>query len=283
MKTDYPMWTKTISSKTSIFDLRLKELWQYKDLVIMFIRRDFITMYKQTILGPIWFIIQPLLTTVTYAVIFGRIAQISTEGQPMFLFYMAGITIWNYFNETLNRAATIFRDYAHLLSKVYFPRLTLPLSTALSNLMRFSVQFSLFLLVWIYFLFTTDVIKPSLYILITPLLILIMGLLSLGFGMIISALTNKYKDLMMLLAFGIQLLMFATPVIYPVSSLPEKYKGFILANPLSHVVESFRFAYLGSGSFSWLNLGYSLLFGIAVLIIGIVVFNKVEKSFTDVN
>src|SRR5688572_3753150 len=150
MKSEHTIWTKTISSKTGLFDVRLKELWKYKDLVFMFIRRDFVTLYKQTILGPLWFIIQPLLTTITYAIIFGQIARISTEGQPMFLFYLAGITIWNYFNETLNRTATTFRDYSHLLSKVYFPRLTLPISTALSNLMRFCVQFLLFLLVWCY-------------------------------------------------------------------------------------------------------------------------------------
>lgn len=275
------LWTEIIEPKTRLLDLRLNELWRYRDLVMMFVRRDFVANYKQTILGPIWFFLQPLLTTITYILIFGRMAGLSTDGLPMLLFYLSGVTIWNYFSETLNKTATVFKDNAQMFGKVYFPRLTMPFSIVLSNLVRFAIQLLLFLLVWIWYLMQTSSIHPNLLMLLTPLLVILMGLLALGMGMIISAMTTKYKDLIFLLTFGIQLLMFATPVIYPISSIPEKYQWMIASNPMSAIVETFRFAFLGSGTFSWLQLGYSAVVTLGILFIGSVVFNRVEKSFTD--
>lgn len=274
-------WTEIIEPKTKLLDLRLNELWRYRDLVVMFVRRDFVANYKQTILGPIWFFLQPLLTTVTYIFIFGRMAGLSTDGLPMLLFYLAGVTIWNYFSETLNKTATVFKDNAQMFGKVYFPRLTMPFSIVLSNLVRFAIQLLLFISVWVWYLFQNNTIHPNYLMILTPVLILMMGLLALGLGMIISAMTTKYKDLIFLLTFGIQLLMFATPVIYPLSSLPEKYQWIILANPMTAIVETFRYAFLGSGTFSWLHIGYSAAVTIVILLIGTIIFNRVEKSFTD--
>lgn len=281
VKGEQEHWTEVIEPRSRLLDLRLGELWRYRDLVMMFVRRDFVSNYKQTILGPIWFFLQPLLTTLTFVIIFGRVAQISTDGLPMMLFYLAGITIWNYFSETLNKTATVFKDNAQMFGKVYFPRLTMPFSIVVSNLVRFGIQFFLFIAVWIFYLLTSDKILPNFYMVLTPVLVIIMGLLALGLGMVISAMTTKYKDLIFLLTFGVQLLMYATPIIYPLSSLSDKYKWIILANPMTPVVETFRFAFLGSGSFSWLYLGYSVIITIVILLLGTIVFNKVEKSFTD--
>lgn len=274
-------WTEIIEPRTRLLDLRLKDVWRYRDLVMLFVRRDFVSTYKQTVLGPIWFFIQPLLTTVTYMIVFGGIAKIPTDGLPQLPFYLAGITVWNYFAQTLTATSTVFTANAAIFGKVYFPRLTLPLSIVLSNLVRFGIQFGLFLVAWGYYLMREDSLHPNIYILLTPALLALMGLLSLGLGMIFSAMTTKYRDLAMLLTFGVQLLMYATPVIYPLSQLPVKYKAFIIANPLSPIVETFRFAFLGSGSFSWLYLGYSTAITMVILLVGTLIFNKVEKSFTD--
>jgi len=274
-------WTEIIEPRKKLFDLRLNELWRYRDLVIMFVRRDFVANYKQTILGPLWFLLQPLLTTLIYILIFGRIAGLSTDGLPMMVFYLSGITVWNYFAETLTKTATVFKDNAQMFGKVYFPRITMPFSIVISNIVRFLIQFGLFIIIWGYYLFTEDSIHPNYLVLLTPVLILIMGLLALGVGMIISALTTKYKDLIFLMTFGVQLLMFATPVIYPLSSIGEKYKLLILANPMTPIVETFRYAFLGSGSFSWAYLAYSFGVTIMLLFFGTVIFNKVERSFTD--
>ena len=274
-------WTEVIQPQIHLLDLKLDELWRYRDLVLMFVRRDFVANYKQTILGPLWFFIQPLLTSVMFIFIFGKVAGLSTDGLPMMAFYLAGITIWNYFSETLNKTASVFRDNAQIFGKVYFPRLTMPVSIVISNLVRFLIQFALFLGVWIYYLATTDTLHPNAHILLTPVLILMMGLLALGFGMIFSSLTTKYRDLVFLLTFGIQLLMYATPVIYPLSSISGEYKWIILANPMSSIVETFRYGFLGSGSFSWPQLGYSLGFSGAILLLGTIIFNRVERSFTD--
>jgi lipopolysaccharide transport system permease protein len=274
-------WTEIIEPKTNLFDLKLRELWRYRDLVMMFVRRDFVANYKQTILGPLWFFIQPLLTTVMFIFVFGKVAGLSTDGLPMMAFYLAGVTIWNYFSETLNKTASVFRDNAQIFGKVYFPRLTMPFSIVISNLIRFLIQFALFIGVWGYYLATTDVLHPNAYLLLTPFLVLMMGLLALGFGMIFSSLTTKYRDLVFLLTFGIQLLMYATPVIYPLSSISEKYKMVILVNPMSAIVETFRYGFLGTGSFSWEQLTYSFSFSVSILLIGTVIFNRVEKSFTD--
>ena len=274
-------WTEIIEPRTNLLDLGLKDVWRYRDLVMLFVRRDFVSTYKQTILGPIWFFIQPLLTTITFIVIFGNVAQLSTDGLPMLAFYLAGVTIWNYFAQTLTATSSVFTANAAIFGKVYFPRLTMPLSIVISNLIRFGIQFGLFLMAWLYYLIIGSSIQPNLYILLTPVLIIQMGLLSLGLGMIFSALTTKYRDLAMLLTFGVQLLMYATPVIYPLSSIPEKYKWLILANPMSSIVETFRYGFLGSGTFSWAYLGYSLVVTVVILVIGIITFNKVQKSFTD--
>jgi lipopolysaccharide transport system permease protein len=274
-------WTEVIEPRSRLLDLRLDEVWRYRDLVAMFVRRDFVANYKQTVLGPIWFFLQPLLTTLTYILIFGRVAGLSTDGLPMLAFYLSGVTIWNYFAETLNKTATVFRDNAQMFGKVYFPRLTMPVSIVISHMVRFGIQYALFLVIWTYYLLQDNAIAPNWYILLTPLLVLIMGVLALGFGMMISALTTKYRDLIFLLTFGIQLVMFATPVIYPLSTIPEKYKWIILANPMSSIVETFRYAYLGSGTFNWGHLAYSFGVAVVVLLLGTVVFNKVEKSFTD--
>lgn len=275
-------WSEIIVPKTNLLDLRLKELWQYRDLIMMFVKRDFVANYKQTILGPLWFLVQPLLTTVTYFVIFGRAAGLAPENIPPILFYLSGITIWGYFSECLLKTATVFKDNAQMFGKVYFPRLTMPFSIVISNLVRFGIQFGLFLSIWIFYLITDKNIHPNVYILLVPFLVITMGALALGLGMLISALTTKYKDLIFLLTFGIQLLMFATPVIIPLQKIPFKYQWIIKANPITPIVETFRFVFTGDGSLDWFNIGYSIIFTVIVLIIGTIVFNKVEKSFSDV-
>ena len=274
-------WTEVIRPSTNLLDLRLKEVWRYRDLLMLLVKRDFVATYKQTILGPIWFFLQPVLTTLTFTIIFGRIAGLGTDGVPMMLFYMAGITLWNYFAECLNRTATVFKDNASVFGKVYFPRLVMPLSIVVSNLVKLAIQFTLFLGFWLYYMYTTDAVHPNWTILLTPVLILIMGGLGLGFGMIISALTTKYRDLVFLLSFGVQLLMYATPVIYPISQIPPKYRWAIMANPMSSIIETFRYGFTGSGSFSAQGLAYSGIFAIVTVVLGTIIFNKVERSFMD--
>jgi lipopolysaccharide transport system permease protein len=274
-------WTEILEPRSNLLDLRLGEVWRYRDLVMLFVRRDFVSNYKQTVLGPIWFFIQPLLTTITFYIIFGRVAQLGTDGIPPFIFYLAGNTVWGYFSQSLTAVSTVFTTNAAMFSKVYFPRLTMPLSIVISNLVRFGIQFGLFLIVWIFYLFTTNDLHPNLLMFLTPLLVILMGLLALGLGMIFSALTTKYRDLAMLLTFGIQLALYATPVIYPLSKVPARYMWLILANPMSAITETFRVAFLGSGTFNWIYLGYSMLVTMAILLIGVIIFNRVEKSFTD--
>jgi lipopolysaccharide transport system permease protein len=270
-----------IEPSRGLLDLRLAEVWRYRDLLLLLVKRDFVATYKQTILGPIWFFLQPILTTLTFTLIFGRIAGLSTDGVPMMLFYMAGITLWNYFAECLNRTATVFKDNAQVFGKVYFPRLVMPLSIVVSNLVKLGIQFLLFLGFWAYFLITTDKVHPNATLLLTPVLILIMGGLGLGFGMIISAMTTKYRDLVFLLTFGVQLLMYATPVIYPLSQLSPKYRTLIMANPMSSIIETFRYGFTGSGSFSPGGLLYSAIFAVVIVMLGAIIFNKVERSFMD--
>ncbi|WP_185290063.1 ABC transporter permease [Chryseobacterium lactis] len=273
-------WTETIESDHSLFDLKLKEVWRYKDLIYMFVKRDFVSSFKQTILGPIWFFINPLLTTFVYLVIFGRIAKLSTDDAPPLLFYLAGVTLWNYFSTCLLATSSTFSGNAGIFGKVYFPRLVTPISIVLSNLMRFGVQFLLFLLAWAYYLAKGD-IHPNIWVLATPFLIVLMALFALGVGMIFSALTTKYKDLSMLLVFGISLYMYATPVIYPVSSLRGFFRELAYYNPLTGIFECFKYAWLGVGDFSPIMLGISTVVILILLMIGVVVFNKVEKTFMD--
>ncbi|MDO3423865.1 ABC transporter permease [Chryseobacterium sp. APV1] len=273
-------WTETIETQHSLFDLKLKEVWRYKDLVYMFVKRDFVSSFKQTILGPIWFFINPILTTIVYLVIFGKIANLPTDGAPQLLFYLAGVTLWNYFSSCLLGTSSTFVGNASIFGKVYFPRLVTPLSIVISNLMRFGVQFLLFIIAWCYYL-SKDEIHPNIWVLATPLLIILMALFALGVGMIFSALTTKYKDLTMLLGFGVSLYMYATPVIYPTSALPGGFKKLSLYNPLTGIFECFKYAWLGVGDFSPLMLGISSVIIVILLAVGIVIFNKIEKTFMD--
>lgn len=274
-------WESEIRSDDSVFSVNLKEVWQYRDLLLMLVKRDYITTYKQTILGPIWFFVQPILTTIIYVLLFGQIAKLSTDGTPQIAFYLSGITIWNYFSEVLTKTSSVFRDSAGVMGKVYFPRLIMPLSIVVSGLMKFAIQFGLFIVLVLYFTFVEHKIHPNLWILATPFLLLLMASFSLGLGMIFSSLTTKYKDLVFLLTFGIQLFMYATPVVYSITSIPEKYKWIINSNPLTGIFECFRYGYLGSGSFEPSSLISSTGIIVIVLVLGIIIFNKVEKSFMD--
>ena len=273
-------WTETIEAQHSLFDLKLSEVWRYRDLVYMFVKRDFVAGFKQTVLGPLWFFINPILTTVVYLVIFGNIANLSTDGVPKVLFYLAGVTLWNYFSSCLTGASSVFTSNAAIFGKVYFPRLVMPLTIVISNLMRFGVQFLLFLIVFIYYLIQGEV-QPNIWILATPFLIFLMGCFALGMGMIFSALTTKYRDLQMLLGFSVSLYMYATPVVYPLSALSGIWKKLACYNPLTGIFECFKYGWLGSGDFSAILLAVSSTIIFALLAIGTVIFNKVEKSFMD--
>lgn len=274
-------WESEIKSEDSLFSINFKEVWQYRDLLLMLVKRDYISTYKQTILGPIWFFVQPILTMIIYVILFGQIAKLPTDGAPQIVFYLSGITIWNYFSESLTKTSSVFRDNAAIFGKVYFPRLIMPLSIVVSALIKFGIQFTLFIAIVLYYTFIEHKIHPNLWILATPFLLLLMSLFSLGLGMIFSSMTTKYKDLVFLLTFGIQLFMYATPVVYSITSIPEKYQWIVLANPLTSIFQCFRYGYLGSGSFDPNGLLYSVGIIVVLLSIGVVIFNKVEKSFMD--
>jgi lipopolysaccharide transport system permease protein len=274
-------WTLVIRPKTRWFDLHLSDLWRYRDLVMLFVRRDFVANYKQTILGPLWFIIQPLLTTLTFTLIFGKVAQLSTDGLPKILFYLSGVTAWNYFSDCLLMTADTFNANSSLFGKVYFPRLAVPVSIVISNLIKFGIQLGLFLGFYFYFLANGTAIHPTLALLLMPPLLLLMACLGLGSGIIVSSLTTRYRDLRFLVQFGVQLLMYSTPVIFPLSKLPEQYRWIMLANPMTPVIETFRYAFLGTGIFSWRLLGISAAAASFILAVGILLFNKVEKTFMD--
>lgn len=274
-------WTTIIKPKTGWLDIDLKELLQYKDLIIMFVKRDFKTLYKQTILGPLWIIINPLFTTLMYTVVFGNIANISTDGVPQIVFYMIGTTVWTYFSTCLTKTASTFTGNAAIFGKVYFPRLVTPISVVLSGLINFFVQFIMFLCFALYFYLKGSAIKPNIYILITPFLLLQLSMLSLGFGIIISSLTTKYRDLAVLVTFGVQLWMYATPIVYPASQIGGKLKILMMLNPVSPIVEIFRYAFLGSGFISWKFWGISMIVTVMILFIGVILFSKVEKTFMD--
>jgi lipopolysaccharide transport system permease protein len=276
-------WSLIIKPKTSWFDLHLTEIWRYRDLLFMFVKRDFISVYKQTILGPIWFVIQPLLTTFMFIIIFDKVAEIPTDGAPPALFYLSGLVIWNYFSTCLNKTAVTFSANAGIFGKVYFPRLIMPLSNVISALIGFGIQLGLlFLLIAYFYIFLKVDIYFNSYLVFIPFILLLVSALGLGFGIIISSLTTKYRDLVHLVSFGIQLLMYATPVIYPLSFFSGKYKFFILANPLTPLIEIFRFSLLGVGEFNFWHFAYSFTFILISLIVGVLLFNRVEKSFMDV-
>lgn len=274
-------WTLEIKPVSGWFNFHLKDIWRYRDLLFMFVKRDFVAVYKQTILGPFWFFLQPILTTITFTIVFGNIAKIPTDGIPPSLFYMTGIVCWSYFSDCLTRTSSTFIANANIFGKVYFPRLVTPLSNIISLLIKFSIQLMLLIIFLIYYKLNGADVHPNMYLLLTPFLILLMAGLGLGFGIIVSSLTTKYRDLTFLVSFGVQLLMYATPVIYPLSVLPEKYRWIVMANPMTAIIDTFRYAFLGAGSFNPGNLLYTTVFMIVILSIGIVVFNRVEKTFMD--
>ena len=274
-------WDLVIEPPKGWFDLHLRDLWRYRDLVGLFVRRDFVAVYKQTILGPLWHLIQPLLTTLMFTVVFGRIAGLPTDGIPQFAFYMAGTTVWSYFANCLTRTSNTFAANAGIFGKVYFPRMVVPASTVLSQLIAFAIQFGFFLCFYTYFRLHGAAIRPNWAIGLLPALLLLMAGLGLGFGIVISSLTTKYRDLQVLVGFGVQLWMYATPVIYPLSTMPDRFRWLLVANPMTAVVETFRYGFFGTGTFSWAYLGYSAGFTVALLLAGLAVFNRVERTFMD--
>lgn len=274
-------WSLVIRPKSGWFDLHLADLWRYRDLVMMFVRRDFVSLYKQTILGPLWFLIQPLLTTLTFTIIFGNIAQLSTDGLPKILFYMSGITAWNYFSDCLLKTSDTFSANAGIFGKVYFPRLAVPVSIIISNLIKFGIQLSLFLGFYFYSIAKGAEIHATPALLLLPVLLLIMAALGLGSGIVVSSMTTRYRDLRYLVQFGTQLLMYSTPVIFPLSSVPEQYRWIMVANPMTAIIETFRYAFLGTGSIEWAMLGYSATVTTIILGVGILLFNRVERTFMD--
>jgi len=278
-------WDIIIKPREKGFNLKLKEVWAYRDLLYMYVKRDFIATYKQTVLGPAWFFIQPIFTTLIFMLVFTGIAQISTDGLPPMLFYMAGNVFWAYFSDCLTRSSSTFSANASVFSRVYFPRLVVPLSGLASALIRFFIQLFMFFGFYLYYVLAGYNISMNMYALLFPLLLFILAGIGFGFGIIISSITIKYRDLNILFSFAVGLLMYITPVIYPLSAIPERYSQFkwiIQLNPLSSVMETFRYGFLGEGSFSWLALGYSLVFTIVISVIGIVTFNKVERRFVDI-
>ncbi len=276
-------WTTVIQPKNSLLHIDFRELWQYRDLYRMLVKRDIVVWYKQTIFGPLWFFIQPILTTIMFMVVFGGIAKIGTDGIPQPLFYLAGICLWNYFAESLNQTSNTFIQNSALFGKVYFPRLVVPFATVTSNLVRLGIQLLLFVFVYLYFAFFTEAtVTPNLYICLVPLLILLLSGLALGFGVLFSSLTTKYRDLTFLLSFIVQLWMYATPVIYPLSTIENPtLKTLMLLNPMTAILETFKYAVLGVGQFRFEYLTYSALFTLFIMAIGIVVFNKVQRTFMD--
>ena len=278
-------WGLIIQRKTGRFDLNFNEVWRYRTLLEMYIKREIVTAYKQTILGPLWFFIQPIFTTIVFTFVFGSLAGIPTDGLPPVLFYLAGITLWNYFSDSLTKTSDTFIANQGIFGKVYFPRLVVRLSVTITGLIKMGIQFGVFIIVYIYYMSIGASIAPNKYAFLLPVLILILASLSLGFGIIISSMTTKYRDLKFLMAFAIQLLMYGTPIIYPLSIMKENYKEYlwvIQANPLTAVIETFKYGFLGHGTFTWFSLGYSAMFSAIILIIGIYIFNKVERSFMDV-
>jgi lipopolysaccharide transport system permease protein len=274
-------WDVVIKSKSGLLDLRLGDVWRYRDLLWMFVRRDFISFYKQTILGPFWFLIQPIFTMTVYVIIFGGLARIPTEDVPAPLFYLSGILAWSYFLDCLNKTSNVFRENQSIFGKVYFPRLIMPLSIVLSNLVRFFVQLILLLIVYVFFRITGKVTSPNAYILLFPYLVVLMAFQGMGLGMIVSALTTKYRDLAYLISFGSQLLMYATPVVYPLSFVPVKYRFIIEANPMTYIIEGIRFGFFGKGQFDLWNLAYVSIISVVLLFVGLVTYKQVEKTFVD--
>jgi len=276
---DKPM--TVIKPRNNLLSLNLGALWKYRDLTRMFVKRNFNVFYKQTVLGPLWFIIQPLFTSAMYVVIFGKLANISTDETPQMLFYMAGVINWNYFSECFTKTGNTFAENKNLFGKIYFPRLAVPLAEAITNMIRYAIQFALFLGFYLFFFIKGAYISPSWTIVFTPVVLLYLALLSLGFGMWVSALTAKYWDLKMALPFVVQLWMYATPIVYPLSLVPEKYKALMILNPVAPAIEFFRTAWLGAGTVNLWHTGLSALLAALIIFTGIVIFNRTEKTFVD--
>lgn len=278
-------WLYEISSKKKAFDLNLKEVWRYRDLLILFVKRDITTVYKQTILGPLWFFIQPLFTSIIFTLVFNNLGSISTGSIPPFLFNLAGITAWNYFTACFTGTSDTFRSNAGIFGKVYFPRVIMPMSVTISNLMKFAIQLLIFIIFYFYFLFKGFDLSPNLHLLLFPVYVIMMALLGLGLGMIVSSMTTKYRDLNVLVGFAVSLLMYVSAVPYPLSEAREKLPSWVADlvayNPLTQIIEGFRFMMLSTGSFSWVGFFYTLVVSIAMFLIGLVIFNRTEKSFID--
>ena len=275
-------WTLIIKPHEKMWHVDFKEIWRYRDLVSLFVKRNIIVQYKQTVLGPLWYIIQPILTVIMNMVVFGGIAKMSTDGIPQPLFYLAGNVCWFYFSDCLNQTSSTFTANQGMFGKVYFPRLVVPISTVLSNLLRFGIQLALFIAMYIYFFVIGAPMHPNAHILLLPVLILMMAGLGLGFGILISSMTTKYRDLTILFTFIVQLWMYATPIVYPISMIPEgKLRTLIMLNPMSSIIEAFKYSVFGEGYFSWGALSYSFIFMSVLLILGIVIFNRVQRSFMD--
>ncbi|RCT54880.1 ABC transporter permease [Winogradskyella sp. KYW1333] len=285
MKTTEDNWLYTISSKHKLIDLNLKEIWRYKDLLFLFVKRDIVTVYKQTILGPLWFLIQPLFTSVIFTLVFNNLGQIQTGDIPPFLFNLAGITAWNYFKECLTGTSGTFTKNQNIFGKVYFPRVIMPMSVTISNLLKFGIQIGIFTGFYLFYYFQGSGVNININIVLFPIYVLLMALLGLGFGMIISSMTTKYRDLTILVGFGVQLLMYLSAVPYPVSEaklkFPEWVVPIVVYNPLTQIIEGFRFMLLDSGTFSWTSFGYTTLISVVIFLLGLIIFNRTEKSFID--
>lgn len=273
-------WSTIIKPKVGLLDMNLKEFWQYRDLLFLFVKRNFKTIYMQTILGPLWIIINPMLTTIVFTIIFGNIANIGTDGVPQFLFYMTGNLSWIYFSTCLIQTSNTFIANAHIFGKVYFPRLITPVAVVITNLGNLCIQALIFFGFLAYYTIS-GAVKPNIYILLVPVLLLIISLIGLGIGIIISSLTTKYRDLNVLVGFGMQLWMYATPVVYPISEIPERWAGLIMLNPISSVTEAMRFAFLGSGEFPLGYLIYSAVFAVVAIVLGLIMFSHIERTFMD--
>lgn len=278
-------WLYTISPKRKLVELNFKEIWRYRDLLYLFVKRDVVTVYKQTILGPLWYLIQPLLTSVVFTLVFNNLGQIKTPGVPPFLFNLAGITLWNYFKECFTGTSNTFLKNQNIFGKVYFPRVIMPMSVTFSNLLKFGIQLLIFFVFFAYYKFIGKHFNVNLYIFLLPLYVLVMALLGLGLGMIFSSMTTKYRDLNVLISFGVSLLMYVSAVPYPVSEAKDKFPDYIVPfveyNPLSQIIEGFRYILLSTGEFNWFGLVYTFFISVFVFLIGLIIFNKTEKSFID--
>lgn len=275
-------YSTVISSRHKLWSVDLREIWQYRDLIELLVRRDIVVQYKQTVLGPLWYLVRPILTVLMNIIVFGSIAKMSTDGIPRILFYLSGNVLWFFFSDCLNQTSSTFTANQSMFGKVYFPRLVVPISKVFSNLLRFAIQLGLFAVIYLFYYFADYSIHPSWYVLLTPLFVVILAGLGLGFGILVSSMTTKYRDMSILFTFIVQLWMYGTPIVYPLSMVPEgTLKTFILLNPMTPVVEAFKFATLGQGYFSWWALAYSFAFMSLLLVLGVVVFNKVQRSFMD--